>query len=64
MSKHARYRALKHSIDNHINIQFKLADSQALAFEETIRSCPQLVLSRDEPELAKGWFRLIKSRKL
>ncbi len=64
MLKRAKYRAHKHAIDNLINIKFQLADSQALPFEEALKSCPQLILSHDEPALAKGWFRLIELKKL
>ena len=34
MLKRAQYRAHKHAIDNLINIEFQLADSQALPFED------------------------------
>ncbi len=134
MLERAKARAHKHSIDKRINIEFQIADSQALPFEDnsfddvimhlilavvpnpelalqeacrvvkpggkiyifdkfirtgqlaivrrllniflrhiatrtdvifeaTLQSCPQLIITSDEPALAKGWFRLIELRK-
>lgn len=48
-----------------INIFLRhIATRTDVIFEDALKSCPQLILTHDEPALAKGWFRLIELKKL
>ena len=48
-----------------INIFLRhIATRTDVIFEDALKLCPQLILTHDEPALAKGWFRLIELKKL
>ena len=40
-----------------------IATRTDVIFEEVLKTCPQLIVTHDEPALAKGWFRLIELKK-